>query len=157
MRSKSGAFGSLTMPKGLKRYYGRGDLHFITFSCYRRLPLLERVRTRSLFVKVLDEVRVRYEFALIGYVVMPEHVHLLIGEPRKGTPSDALKALKQGFSRRVQAKRRGKGVPANQRKLPFRGGAPRISRVVRRWTWSRRRSRPPTGAMPIRAAPPALR
>ena len=28
------------MPKGLKRYYGRGDLHFLTFSCYRRLPLL---------------------------------------------------------------------------------------------------------------------
>ena len=28
------------MPKGLKRYYGRGHLHFLTFSCYRRLPLL---------------------------------------------------------------------------------------------------------------------
>ena len=28
------------MPKGLKRYYGRGDLHFLTFSCYQRLPLL---------------------------------------------------------------------------------------------------------------------
>jgi len=27
------------MPKKLKRYYGRGHLHFLTFSCYRRLAL----------------------------------------------------------------------------------------------------------------------
>jgi hypothetical protein len=31
------------MPKGLRRYYGKGDLHFITFSCYQRLPLLGTV------------------------------------------------------------------------------------------------------------------
>jgi len=31
------------MPKNLKRYYGRGDLHFVTFSCYRRMPLLRTV------------------------------------------------------------------------------------------------------------------
>ena len=35
------------MPKGLKRYYGRNDLHFLTFSCYRRLPLLGTVRARA--------------------------------------------------------------------------------------------------------------
>jgi hypothetical protein len=39
------------MPKGLKRYYGQGHLHFLTFSCYRRLPLLGTVRARNLFVK----------------------------------------------------------------------------------------------------------
>ena len=38
-----GGFGVASMPKGLKRYYGRGDLHFLTFSCYRRLPLLGTV------------------------------------------------------------------------------------------------------------------
>ncbi len=36
-----------------------------------------------------------------GYVVMPEHVHLLISEPRTGTLADALKSLKQGMSRRL--------------------------------------------------------
>lgn len=41
------------MPKNLKRYYGRGDLHFLTFSCYRRLPLLRTVRARNLFVQAL--------------------------------------------------------------------------------------------------------
>ena len=34
------------MPAGLQRYHGRGHLHFLTFRCYRRLPLLKTVRAR---------------------------------------------------------------------------------------------------------------
>jgi putative transposase len=49
------------MPQGLKRYYWQGHLHFVTFSCYRRLTLLGTVRARDLFVK--DLVRVRREYA----------------------------------------------------------------------------------------------
>jgi putative transposase len=75
------------MPKGLRRYYGKGHRHFITFSCYRRLPLLKSARARDLFVKELARVREELGFRLIGYVVMPEHVHLLMSEPRRGTPS----------------------------------------------------------------------
>ena len=70
------------MPKGLKRDYGDGHLHFITCSCYRRLPLLRPARAKDTFVEILAEVRESYGFALAGYVVMPEHIHLLIGEPR---------------------------------------------------------------------------
>jgi putative transposase len=36
-----------------------------------------------------------------GYVVMPEHVHLLVSEPKEGTLADAIKSLKQGVSRRL--------------------------------------------------------
>jgi putative transposase len=88
-------------PKGLRRYYGQGHLHFLTFSCHRRLPLLGTVRARNLFVKTLGEVRARYGFLPVGYVVMPEHVHLLISEPPRKTLADALKSLKQGVSRRL--------------------------------------------------------
>ena len=94
------------MPQGLKRYYGWGHLHFLTFSCYHRLPLLETARARNLFVRVLARVRREYDFALVGFVVMPEHVHLLMGEPRKGDPSTVLKMLKQRVSRRLRKKRR---------------------------------------------------
>ena len=66
----------------LKRFYGRGDLHFLTFSCHRRQPLLGTPRARDRFVKILDEVRRRHKFRLIGYVVMPEHVHLLLSRRR---------------------------------------------------------------------------
>ena len=69
------------MPKKLKRYYGQKHLHFLTWSCYQRKPLLGSVRGRDRFVKILDEIRQRYRFRLVGYVVMPEHVHLLISEP----------------------------------------------------------------------------
>src|SRR5258708_5309633 len=74
----------LVMPKGLKRYYGRGDPHFLTFSCYRRLPLLNTMRARNLFVHALGRIRERDKFLLAGYVVMLNHVHLLISESPKG-------------------------------------------------------------------------
>ena len=87
------------MPKGLRRRYGQRHLHFITCSCYRRLPLFASVRSKNLFAKILGEVRDRYGFALVGYVVMPEHIHLLISEPAKGTPSTIMQVLKQRVSR----------------------------------------------------------
>ena len=71
------------MRNPLQRYYGRGDLHFITFSCYRRRPYLGTARARDRFVKILDKYASRYGFQLLGYVVMPEHVHLLLSEPKK--------------------------------------------------------------------------
>jgi REP element-mobilizing transposase RayT len=91
-----------SMPKKLKRYYGLGHLHFITFSCYRRMALLGTVRSRNAFVRALDEVRTKYQLALVGYVVMPEHVHLLIGEPKKGDPSVVVQSLKLRVSKRMR-------------------------------------------------------
>ena len=100
----------------LQRFYGRRDLHFVTFSCYRRRPYLGTVRARNRFVKLLDEVRSRHAFALIGYVVMPEHVHLLISEPPKGNPSKVLQVLKQEVSHSLRGKRL---TPLKQLRFPF--------------------------------------
>ena len=78
---------SFPMPKRLQRHYGQKHLHFVTFCCYQRRRYLETVRARNLFVKVLGEVRTKFNFLLVGYVVMPDHVHLLLSEPPKGTVS----------------------------------------------------------------------
>jgi putative transposase len=94
------------MPEGLKRYYGKQELHFLTFSCYRRLPLLGTIRARDVFVRELSKVRAEHGFRLVGYVVMPEHVHLLIGEPKKGTPSTVLQVLKQRVSRKMRRRKK---------------------------------------------------
>jgi putative transposase len=94
------------MPRNLKRYYGTGDLHFITFSCYERRPLLGTVSGRNLFVKVPGEVRDKYGFLLVGYVLMPEHVHLLVSEPKKGMPSKVAQVLKQRVSRAMRRRKR---------------------------------------------------
>jgi putative transposase len=64
------------------------------------------VRARNIFLDILSAVRDRYGFALVGYVVMPEHIHLLISEPAKGTPSTVLQVLKQRVSRRIRRKPR---------------------------------------------------
>jgi len=108
------------MPKGLKRYYGRGHLHFLTFSCYRRLPLLNTMRARNVFVGALANIRERYKISLVGYVVMPNHVHLLISESDKATPSLVLKVLKQRVSRDLRKNRR--RVPAGQLRFAFTKG-----------------------------------
>ena len=84
-----------------RRYYGTNELHFITCSCYHRQAWLASPRRRDLFLIVFEAVRQRYGFVVVGYVVMPEHIHLLISEPEKGDPSRVMQAIKQGFSRRV--------------------------------------------------------
>ena len=89
------------MPSRLKRYYGADHLHFITCSCYHRQRWLGSARRRDLFLRVLEQVRRRYQFVVVGYVVMPEHIHLLIGEAERGNPSQVMQAVKQGFARRV--------------------------------------------------------
>ena len=89
------------MPSHLKRYQGSRDLHFITFSCYRRRPKLANVAARAAFERALEHARRRYGFCVKGYVVMPEHVHLLVSEPEDVTLATALQALKQSVSRTV--------------------------------------------------------
>jgi len=105
------------MPKGLRRYYGKGHLHFITFSCYRRLPLLKSARARDIFVRELAKLREELGFRLIGYVVMPEHVHLLMSKPQHGTPSTVLQKLKLRVARKMRKGRR--RTPVGQMHLPF--------------------------------------
>jgi putative transposase len=48
-------------------------------------PLLDTPRRRDLLLTALDQVRQRYEF-VVGYVIMPEHIHLLISEPQEKLP-----------------------------------------------------------------------
>jgi putative transposase len=72
------------MPWGLKRYQEARCLHFLTFSCYRRAPLLTAPRARDIFEQTLERARLWYGFCVAGYVVMPEHVHPLITEPERG-------------------------------------------------------------------------
>jgi|SRR5215467_631855 len=102
------------MPLLLERRYGNHELHFITFSCYERLPLLDSPEARSSLVEVLGEVRAEFGVLLLGYVVMPEHVHLLISESPNGTPSQFLQVLKQRVSRALRARKCASATPLLQ-------------------------------------------
>jgi REP-associated tyrosine transposase len=94
------------MPNRLKRYYGHDHLHFLTWTCYHRQKWLGEPKRRDLFLHILEEARRHYRFVVVGYVVMPEHVHLLISEPEQGTPSTVMQVVKQRFARRVLRRKR---------------------------------------------------
>ena len=118
------------MPRRLHRYYGAGYLHYITTSCYQRRALLGTRQNRDLFLHVLEQVRKRYHFVVVGYVVMPEHVHLLFSEPERRDPSVVMQALKQGFARRLLRKLRSRSNP--------RQGSLFSTAVERGQIWQRR-------------------
>jgi len=63
------------------------------------MPLLRTAVKRDRFLAILEQVRKRYRFVVVGYVVMPEHIHLLISEPEVGTPSTVMQVLKQRTAR----------------------------------------------------------
>lgn len=94
------------MPVGLHRTYGAHHLHFITSSCYHRLPLLGAPGARDCFLAILEQTRQKYRFVVVGYVVMPEHVHLLVTEPEVGTPSTVMQVLKQRTAHALLHKRK---------------------------------------------------
>jgi len=54
------------MTEGLHRFYGGNDLHFVTFSCYRRRPLFRNEAHCDLFLKIIDRVRRRYSVRGVG-------------------------------------------------------------------------------------------
>ena len=88
------------MPTHLVRYQQTRDLHFVTFTCYHRHAYLADPGTRDLFEEMLEQTRRLYRFYVSGYVVMPDHVHLLLSEPERRLLSVAIQALKQSVARR---------------------------------------------------------
>jgi putative transposase len=55
-----------------------GHAHFLTYSCFQRLPLLTRDRTRKWVIAAMEDLRQSLLVALWAYVIMPEHVHVLL-------------------------------------------------------------------------------
>ena len=90
------------MPQGLIRYQNSGQFHFLTFSCFKRQPLLARSNGYSLMEQTLERVRQTHRLVVAGYALMPEHVHLLVSEPQIGSLADAIQALKQETSKKLK-------------------------------------------------------
>ena len=76
--------------------------HFLTFSCYRRQQLLTSESLRKLLLRTWDEARTKGNLSIWSYVIMPEHVHLLIYPRNKSYDmSSILRYLKAPFTRRA--------------------------------------------------------
>jgi putative transposase len=90
------------MPSGLKRFQRAESLHFVTFSCFHRLPLLDASSAKETVEAELEQVRARHEARVYAYVLMPEHLHLLVNEPPRIILAQFLKAFKQITSRKLR-------------------------------------------------------
>jgi putative transposase len=92
-----------THRKKLKRGHEPGHFHELTFSCYRRKPLLTNDTWRQELARRIDLACIEADFDLNAFVFMPEHVHLLIF-PRQKDPDIGkfLARFKQPFSRYVK-------------------------------------------------------
>jgi putative transposase len=86
------------------RFNEPGRAHELTFSCYRRLPILSDSCHREFFLETLASARIAHRFDLWAYVIMPEHVHLLIW-PRESEYDIAviLRYVRQTSSRKMLA------------------------------------------------------
>jgi len=93
------------MPYGLKRLQQAETLHFVTFSCFQRLPLLASPLHKDTLEAMLEQMGARHRVSVYAYALMPEHVHLLTNEPPAIVLAQFLKALKQRTSRKLKRDR----------------------------------------------------
>jgi putative transposase len=89
--------------KKLKHYHEPGDLHELTFSCYERRTLLDDEKARTLLCESIDRAISGHDFRLVAFVLMPEHVHLLVCPMVPKPEIDKLLfAIKRPFSYRMK-------------------------------------------------------
>ncbi|MCH7547850.1 MAG: transposase [Planctomycetes bacterium] len=108
--------------KSLKRFEIENQPRFLTFSCYRRLPLLDNNDIRDLFEVRLDAARKQHGFRLHAWVLMPEHVHMILTPSLPEHPVDiVLKSLKQSVGKRVIIRWKNMEAPILQRMAASKG------------------------------------
>jgi putative transposase len=72
------------MPTNLIRIDRPGDAHFWTVSCYRRLAFFHDNGMKRVVISALWRLRQRFGICMMAYVVMPDHLHVLLYPHRRG-------------------------------------------------------------------------
>jgi putative transposase len=96
----------------MRRWEGEGHVRFLTISCYRRLNLFASPAVRDAYadhLKATLEHEQSRDIRCVAWVVMPNHVHLLLQPPHDVTLTETLRRLNGGFSRLVLARCRSLG------------------------------------------------
>jgi putative transposase len=114
------------VPRGLYRIHQSRLPHFITFTCYRRHHYVSNHASRDEFLKSLERTRLRYNLLIYGFVVMPNHIHVLISEPQEGTIANVIQSLKISSAKQIKAKQgqkphncQPKAIVGHERNSPF--------------------------------------
>jgi REP element-mobilizing transposase RayT len=94
------------MPKGQRRAYGKGELHFITSVCFRRQPKLVEPKHRALFLQLLEQIAAKFAFEVRGVALEDDRFHLLMTEPARDTADHAIEMLRVRYGRRYNTSAR---------------------------------------------------
>jgi putative transposase len=81
-----------------KRFNKECDIHFLTFSTYKRMRVFTDDGLCKLFVSHLKSAWRRKKFKLYAFVIMPNHIHLLIKPAMNDTVGKLLGIVKKSFS-----------------------------------------------------------
>ncbi len=121
----------MAAPPHRRRFENRNHARYITCSCFRRRPFLSRDRSRQWLIEAIERARQLHQFDLWAWVIMPEHIHLLLF-PKPGGPAlgPILQSIKQPIAKRAL-----KWVRTNSPRAlgPFEDRRPDGSVVHRFW------------------------
>ena len=73
---------------------------FITFNVYGKRPLFRDPKACSFFLHTLRYYKPQLKFKLLGYVVMEDHIHLLMRTPPEMSISPIIQKIKGAFGRK---------------------------------------------------------
>ncbi|HNT29406.1 MAG TPA: transposase [bacterium] len=91
------------MPAGKLSRFNEG-LHFVTTKTYRNHTYFADTRCCEILIEQLDYYRGRYGFKISGYVIMPDHLHVLLWWETDEKPDLTISKIMQGI-KSIVAKR----------------------------------------------------
>jgi len=87
----------------LKRINHPSHARYLTFSTFRQTAIFDNSEIRDAFADQLRTAREKHAVLLYAWVIMPDHIHLLVREPKTGDLEPFLRTLKTGFAKRMLA------------------------------------------------------
>jgi putative transposase len=90
--------------------------HYTTSVCFKRVPVFRSEQACELFIEALAETRRRHPFKLVGYVVMPDHLHMILN-PLSRDISVVMGRIKSTSARAILDWLRESGHVASLKKL----------------------------------------
>jgi putative transposase len=90
-----------------QHYYALNHLHYLTANIYRRARIFDSERFKLRFIRTRGDLRAELRFRIIGYVLMPEHCHLLIWPSERADPSQIMRKLAERTAKFIGPKEQG--------------------------------------------------
>jgi putative transposase len=85
--------------------------HFVTSKTYRNAKIFSNEHAGKLLTQTIFEVKKKLNFLLIAFVVMPDHIHLMLVPDKRNTISDVMRHIKGRFARKYNLLSRGINSP----------------------------------------------